>query len=116
MRFVAYLRIYSSMQVDASCAAIFRALGHPARLAVFELIRSNGGGCCPTPSSSICACDIAKELGQSASMVSRHLRELRLASLIRTEKRGQWVHCTVNPAALELVETFLRPGGPPEAP
>lgn len=86
---------------------MFRALGHPDRLAVFELIRRSSG--CSAPAPSICACEIARHVGLSASMVSRHLRELRLADLIRTEKRGQWVHCTVNPDALEAMHTFLQP-------
>lgn len=92
-------------------AAIFRALAHPARVAVLQVIRSAPRGCCPGPSASICACDIGKALGLSASMVSHHLRELRLARLIRTEKRGQWVHCSANPDALALIGRFARDDG-----
>lgn len=95
------------MQASDSRAAMFKALGHRHRLAVFDVIRRGDGGCCPTPSPSVCACDIVGRLGLSPSMVSRHLRELRLAGLIRTDKRGQWVHCTVNPDAVESLRAFV---------
>jgi ArsR family transcriptional regulator len=41
------------------------------------------------------------------STVSHHLKELRLAGLIRTDKRGRWIYCSVNPAGLELIRQFL---------
>jgi len=84
---------------------MFRALGHPGRLAVFELIRETSGA---GRSATICACDIAERLGLSAPVVSRHLRELRLSHLVRTEKRGQWLHCTVNPDALACLRDCLQ--------
>jgi ArsR family transcriptional regulator, arsenate/arsenite/antimonite-responsive transcriptional repressor len=93
--------------MEPTPAAMFRALGHPGRLAVFDLIRSSSGTCCSPAASSICACEIAQQVGLSASVVSRHLRELRLSQLIRTEKRGQWVHCRVNAEALEALERFV---------
>ena len=63
----------------ADCTAMFRALAHPTRL------------------------------GLSPSMVSHHLRELRLANLVRVERRGSWVHCSVNGEALDAIKAFADP-------
>ena len=84
-------------------ALVFRALSNPARLAVFQIVR---GGVVPADGPSVCARDIARRLRLSPSLVSHHLRELRLAKLVRTERRGQRVQCSVNPLAFELLRRF----------
>ena len=43
----------------------------------------------------------------SLSTISHHLKELRLAGLIRMEKRGRLIYCSVNESALELIQCFL---------
>jgi ArsR family transcriptional regulator, arsenate/arsenite/antimonite-responsive transcriptional repressor len=94
-------------------AAIFRALGDPTRLRVFELLRccdrevdAEGASPCCSP-GSLSVGEVCCQFDQSMSTVSHHLRELRLAGLIRTEKRGRTIYCSVDPAALELVRQFL---------
>src|SRR5436309_1583965 len=87
-------------------AAIFKALGDPTRLRIFETLRCCGseveideaGGCRPTGALSVG--EVCCQLGQPMSTVSFHLKELRLAGLIRTEKRGRWIYCSVDPIAL----------------
>jgi ArsR family transcriptional regulator len=41
------------------------------------------------------------------STISHHLKELRLAGLIRMEKRGRWIYCSVNPEALGHIREFV---------
>jgi ArsR family transcriptional regulator len=89
-------------------ARIFRALGDPSRLAIFELVRD----CCADGSPHEAAdlrssvSEIAAQFDLSLSTVSHHLKELRTAGLIRCERRGQHILCEVDPDALAVVEQF----------
>jgi ArsR family transcriptional regulator, arsenate/arsenite/antimonite-responsive transcriptional repressor len=98
---------------DAQLAAIFKALGDPTRLRIFQTLRCcdpeveiDEAGCC-RPAGCLSVGEVCCEFEHSMSTISHHLRELRLAGLVRAEKRGQHVYCGVEPAALELVREFL---------
>lgn len=88
-------------------AAIFRALGDPNRLAIFELVRERGSGVRTLEDAQNSITKIAREFDLSLSTVSHHLKELRNAGLIRCDKRGQTVYCTPDPRALRTIERFL---------
>jgi ArsR family transcriptional regulator len=96
-----------------SLAAIFKALGDPTRLRIFQTLRccdrtvevDETGQC--RPAGSLSVGEVCCQLGGSMSTISHHLKELRLAGLIRMEKRGRWIYCSVNPASLELIRRFL---------
>ena len=94
-------------------AKIFRALGDPSRLAIFELVREfcrEDAGQTETDIRNSVS-EIAKEFDLSLSPVSHHLKELRTAGLIKCERRGQHIFCSVDPEVLGVVERFLRAGG-----
>jgi len=61
-------------------AILMKALGHPARIAILEvLIKKNA-----------CICnDIVEELPLSQSTVSQHLKELKEAGLIKGDIEGK---------------------------
>lgn len=93
----------------ADLARVFKALGDPTRLAIFELIRD---GVDPTAGHSSrelanSVSEIASQFDVSLSTVSHHLKELRAAGLIRCQRRGQSIYCSVEPAVLGDVERFL---------
>ena len=92
-------------------AKIFRALGDPSRLAIFELVRD----CCGREEVGQSATDlrnsvseIARQFDLSLSTVSHHLKELRTAGLIKCERQGQHIFCSIDPEALQIVDGFLR--------
>jgi len=88
-------------------AGVFKALGDPNRLAIFELIRQRcGPGCVPTDDPATTVSRLAEEFELTLSTVSHHLKELRRADLIRCEKRGQQVFCSVNEQMLRTMENF----------
>jgi ArsR family transcriptional regulator len=62
-------------------AEVFKALGHPGRMAIVHAL---AGG-------EICACELASVAGCAASTASRHLQVLRHAGLIADERRGQQI-------------------------
>ena len=62
-------------------AEIFKALGHPARLA---MVVSLGDG-------ERCVCELQELVGSDMSTVSKHLTILKNAGLVETDKRGKQV-------------------------
>jgi len=97
-------------RVDAAAISeIFRALGDPTRLAIYELVRTVGpaeGHTNADLANSVS--QIAREFDLSLSTVSHHLKELRRAGLIRCERRGQFVYCSTDRRILEQLEAFFR--------
>ena len=56
--------------------------------------------------------ELGRELAISPSTVSHHLKELRDAGLIRTQRRGQHIECWVDADVLRaLTEFFSTPLG-----
>ncbi|CAM5593138.1 metalloregulator ArsR/SmtB family transcription factor [Streptomyces hirsutus] len=51
-------------------------------------------------------CDIA-DVGVSQPTVSHHLKKLREAGLLLSERRGTWVYYRVAPAVLAALSGFL---------
>jgi ArsR family transcriptional regulator len=91
-------------------AKIFRALGDPSRLAIFQLVRD----CCgeedlgqSSDELRNSVTEIARQFDLSLSTVSHHLKELRTAGLIKCERRGQHIFCSVDTEILARVEQFL---------
>lgn len=75
-------------------AAIFKALGHPARLLIVEELR---GG-------ERCVCEMVDVSSGGWSTVSRHLSVLKSAGVVEDEKRGLQVYYKLT---LPCVGTFL---------
>jgi len=92
-------------------ARMFKALSNPHRLAMFVQLAK----CCPpsdsccTSEADLCRCvgDLGGDLGVGASTVSHHIKELVNAGMIRCERTGQKVNCSVNPVALQALEKFV---------
>ncbi len=88
---------------DAEAQALadaFKALGDPVRIQLLSLIASAEDG-------EACACDLVEPVGRSQPTVSHHLKILREAGLVRSEKRGTWVWYAVVPARLEVLRRTL---------
>ena len=79
-------------------ASIFKALGHPARIAILEFIAKQ--------TNCICG-DIVTELPLSQASISRHLGELKAAGLIKGTITGTSVCYCLNPENMPLLVQFL---------
>lgn len=103
-----------SEQLDV--AAMFKALGDPTRLHIFEFLRSC---CCPVavgdtgdvrpvmgPTVGEVCCHVTGA-EQINSKISHHLKELRLAGLITVERRGKNMICGVNREAVATLAAYL---------
>ncbi|WP_416070309.1 metalloregulator ArsR/SmtB family transcription factor [Streptomyces sp. ME02-6991-2A] len=82
-----------------SMAAMFKALADPVRLRLLSRVASH-------PNGEACVCDIA-DVGVSQPTVSHHLKRLREAGLLVSERRGTWVYYRPAPGALASLGVFL---------
>ena len=92
---------------EADCvpfARMFKALGDPVRLRLLSLIASHSGG-------EACVCDISGTFDLSQPTISHHLKTLRSAGILDSERRGSWVYYRVIPSALQQLSTILQVEG-----
>ena len=80
-------------------AAYAKALAHPARVAILQLLIKK----------QACICgDIVDELPLSQSTVSQHLKELKEAGLIKGEIEGKKVCYCINEKEWETASAYLQ--------
>jgi len=84
----------------AGLAQVFKALGDPVRLRLVSLIGARDGG-------EVCVCDLTSAFDLSQPTISHHLKVLREAGLIDSERRGTWVYYRLVPAALDRMAAAL---------
>ncbi len=68
-------------------AEAFQALGNRERLRLFFLLVQRPDGCC--------VCELVEALELPQYQVSKHLRALRRAGLIKSVRMGRWAYYTV---------------------
>lgn len=79
-------------------AAMAKALGHPARIAIIEFLAK----------SKSCVCgDIVEELPLAQATVSQHLKELKNAGLIKGNIEGTSVCYCIDEKGLEKLQNYF---------
>ncbi|ORB61486.1 ArsR/SmtB family transcription factor [Mycolicibacterium tusciae] len=78
----------------------FKALSDPVRLRLLSSVASHAGG-------EACVCDISPGLEVSQPTISHHLKVLRDAGLLTSERRASWVYYTVVPEVLGSLSSLL---------
>jgi ArsR family transcriptional regulator len=86
----------------ARLARVLKALADPVRLRLMSMIGAHAGG-------EVCVCDLTGDFDLTAPTISHHLKVLREAGLIRSERRGTWVYYRVVPAALDSLAGLFAP-------
>lgn len=79
-------------------AAMYKALAHPARIAIWEFLQS--------VDSCICG-DIVNELPLAQPTVSQHLKEMKAAGLIKGSVEGTSICYCINQQAVERMQAHL---------
>jgi ArsR family transcriptional regulator len=94
------LREPLSEPAAAEMARKLKALADPVRLRLFSAIASHSGG-------EACVCDISGGIEVSQPTVSHHLKVLRDAGLLTSERRASWVYYAVVPQSLREIAALL---------
>jgi len=76
---------------DARMLEQLKALAHPVRFRMVDLIRTVGG--------ELCVCAFEPHFDLTQPTISHHLRVLREAGLLRSRQEGSWVHHAIEPEA-----------------
>jgi len=87
----------------AGIAPMFKALGDPVRLRLMSMIAST---------AEACVCDLSGAFDVSGPTISHHLKVLREAGLVDSERRGTWVYYRVRPEALRQLGALLQVAAP----
>jgi ArsR family transcriptional regulator, arsenate/arsenite/antimonite-responsive transcriptional repressor len=69
-------------------AKMFKAMGDPVRLRLLSLIASSAA----TGEGECCVCDLSDSFDLSGPTISYHLKILREAGLVESDRRGTWVY------------------------
>jgi len=83
----------------AQLAEWYAVLADPTRLRLLSLIAATGEACA--------ACDLVEPLGVSQPTVSHHLKVLRDAGLVESQKRGRWVYYHPIPERLSILSRAI---------
>ena len=79
-------------------AVFFKALGHPARIAIIEHLVKVGA----------CICgDLVNELPLAQATISQHLKELKNAGLIKGSIEGNSICYCINEKAVQKLENYF---------
>jgi ArsR family transcriptional regulator, arsenate/arsenite/antimonite-responsive transcriptional repressor len=80
----------------------FKAIADPARLRLLSLIACHEGG-------EACVCDLTGAFDLTGPTISHHLKVLRAAGLIGSQRRGTWVYYWIIPDVLAGLAALLGP-------
>ncbi len=80
-------------------AALAKALGDPIRVRLLDVLRQHAG--------KVCVCELVALFEVSQPAISHHLKVLREAGLVESEKQGLWVYYYVVGGALDELAGWL---------
>ncbi len=80
-------------------AASAKALADPIRLQLVDVLRKHAG--------KVCVCELVPLFEVSQPTLSHHLKVLRDAGIVDSERRGLWAYYYVNPGPLEELSRWL---------
>ena len=79
-------------------AEFFKVLSVESRIRIIDLLKTKG---------SLGVNELSETLGITPSAVSQHLKALRYAGLVRSERKGYWLPYEINQVALEQCRDLL---------
>src|SRR5665648_490085 len=93
--------VYPEVQRDQAVrmAAIAKALGDPVRIQLVDVLKVHAG--------KVCVCELVPLFDLSQPTVSHHLKKLRDAGIVGSERKGLWAYYYVKPEAVEELSCWL---------
>ncbi len=86
-------------QVAERMAAVAKALADPIRLQLVDVLRKHAG--------KVCVCELTPLFDVGQPTVSHHLKVLRSAGIVDSERQGLWAYYYVRPEALKELSRWL---------
>ena len=83
----------------AGIATLGKALSDPIRVQLVDVLRKNPG--------KVCVCELVPLFDVSQPTISHHLKVLREAGIVESEKQGLWAYYYVLPGALDPLAGWL---------
>jgi ArsR family transcriptional regulator len=83
----------------ARMADVAKALGDPIRLQLVDVLRRHAG--------KVCVCELVPLFDVSQPTLSHHLKKLREAGIVDSERRGLWAYYYVLPGAMKELSAWL---------
>jgi ArsR family transcriptional regulator len=80
-------------------AEVAKALGDPIRLQLVDVLRKHAG--------KVCVCELTPLFDVGQPTVSHHLKVLREAGIVDSERRGLWAYYYVVPDSLKELSQWL---------
>jgi ArsR family transcriptional regulator len=80
-------------------AEVAKALGDPIRLQLVDVLRKHAG--------KVCVCELVPLFDVSQPTLSHHLKKLREAGLVDSERQGLWAYYYVIPGVLDELAAWL---------
>jgi ArsR family transcriptional regulator len=80
-------------------AEVAKALGDPIRLQLVDVLRKHAG--------KVCVCELVPLFDISQPTLSHHLKKLRDAGIVDSERQGLWAYYYVIPDSLKELSAWL---------
>jgi ArsR family transcriptional regulator len=95
--------VYPDVERDQArrLADVAKALGDPIRLQLVDVLRKHAG--------KVCVCELVPLFDIGQPTLSHHLKKLRDAGIVDSERRGLWAYYYVRPEALQPLSAWLAP-------
>src|SRR5579862_2399772 len=93
--------VYPDVEGDHTIrmAEVAKALGDPVRLQLVDVLRKHAG--------KVCVCELVPLFDLSQPTVSHHLKVLREAGIVDSERQGLWAYYYVVADALKELSGWL---------
>src|ERR1051325_11335126 len=80
-------------------ATVAKALGDPIRMQLVDVLRKHAG--------KVCVCELVPLFDVSQPTLSHHLKVLREAGIVDSERQDLWAFYCCNPEAMEELSAWL---------
>jgi ArsR family transcriptional regulator len=93
--------VYPDVERDEAqrMAAVAKALGDPVRLQLVDVLRKHAG--------KVCVCELVPLFALSQPTVSHHLKVLRQAGIVGSQREGLWAYYYVIADSLKEFSAWL---------
>ncbi len=86
-------------EAAADVAAVAKALSDPVRVQLVDVLRRHAG--------EVCVCELVPLFDLSQPTISHHLKVLREAGIVGSERQGLWAYYYVEAGTLKELSAWL---------